>query len=78
VTLAGIGALVWANTEEAKNREATTQATRLMGIAIAIIISLVFIWPQIKSATSKSVLMLFFVARRTGLTVFIRELEDYR
>jgi hypothetical protein len=45
VTLAGIGAFIWANTGEVKISEANTQATRFMGIAVAITNSLVFIWP---------------------------------
>jgi hypothetical protein len=78
VTLAGIGAFDWANTGVTKNKETITPATRFWGVVLISANSLFFVWPQIKSATSKSVLMLFFVARRTGLTVFIRELEDYR
>jgi Na+-translocating ferredoxin:NAD+ oxidoreductase RnfE subunit len=59
VTLAGMGVLVWANTVVAKNKEATAQATRLPGVVLVSANSLVFVWPQIKSATSKSVLKLF-------------------
>jgi hypothetical protein len=54
-----MGALVWANTAVAKNKEATAQATRFMGVVMVPANSLVFVWPQIKWATSKSVLTLF-------------------
>ena len=45
VTLAGMGAFDWAKTEDTKNKEATAQATRCLGVNLASTNALVFIWP---------------------------------